>query len=229
MAAAFWIRMKPSDWIELYNPTDRSVHLGGCYLSDDLNNLTKWPFPADTWLEPGGFLLVWASGKDQTGPELHTSFKIDHEGEQIILTHRDRETIIDYFYVSPVKMDISWGRQPDGGSTIVMFGRNQASPGESNNTGLAYLQPNPGLNPSFSHQGGFYEKPFMLTLDPAAGTTVYFTLDGSIPDPLTIPTELMSIPIRSSFARRNTGCGDGYSHFRRCDSQAALNPLGIQL
>lgn len=178
---------EPSDWIELYNPTDRSVHLGGCYLSDDLNNLTKWPLPADTWLEPGGFLLVWASGKDQTGPELHTSFKIDHEGEQIILTHRDRETIIDYFYVSPVKMDISWGRQPDGGSTIVMFGRNQASPGESNNTGLAYLQPNPGLNPSFSHQGGFYEKPFMLTLDPAAGTTVYFTLDGSIPDPINNP------------------------------------------
>lgn len=178
---------EPSDWIELYNPTDRPIHLGGYYLSDSLNNLTKWSIPGDVWLEPGEYVLIWASGKDQIGSELHTNFRIDQTGEAVILTSRDRETIIDYFYVPSLKMDFSYGRQPDGGKNAVIFDRLQVSPGGSNNAAAAYAAPDPSLNPVFSHQGGFYKEPFMLTIEPVEGTTVYITLDGSVPDPINNP------------------------------------------
>src|SRR4030042_48610 len=34
------------DWIELYNPTASPIELGGWYLSDKADDLTKWEFPA---------------------------------------------------------------------------------------------------------------------------------------------------------------------------------------
>ena len=34
------------DWIEIYNPSDEAVSIGGYFLSDDEENLKKWEFPA---------------------------------------------------------------------------------------------------------------------------------------------------------------------------------------
>jgi hypothetical protein len=51
------------DWIELYNAGEDTINLFGYGLSDDYNDPFKWVFPA--WeIEPGGFLKVWASGKN---------------------------------------------------------------------------------------------------------------------------------------------------------------------
>ena len=36
--------------------------------------------------------------------------------------------------------------------------------------------------PVFSHQGGFYDQPFDLTISAESGKRIYYTLDGSIPD-----------------------------------------------
>ena len=55
-----------SDWIELYNPTDRVFDLGGWYLTDSADNLTKWQFPSGTKLNPNGYVVVFASGKNRT-------------------------------------------------------------------------------------------------------------------------------------------------------------------
>src|SRR5262245_60075932 len=70
------------DWIELRNTTDASVDLGGWSVSDDPANLRKWRFPS-TLMEPGGYLIVFASGKDRRSPNapLHTNFKLDASGE----------------------------------------------------------------------------------------------------------------------------------------------------
>ena len=32
-------------WVELYNPTEASVKIGGLYISDDSENLKKWQLP----------------------------------------------------------------------------------------------------------------------------------------------------------------------------------------
>ncbi|NQU23220.1 MAG: lamin tail domain-containing protein, partial [Candidatus Nealsonbacteria bacterium] len=56
-----------SDWIEIHNPTNATVHLNGWALTDDTTELTKWQFPARS-LEPNAYLLVFASDKNLTDP-----------------------------------------------------------------------------------------------------------------------------------------------------------------
>jgi len=55
------------DWIELYNPTAEPINLDGYTLTDKPDNPSKWTFPAVT-IQPKGFLLIWASGKDRRTP-----------------------------------------------------------------------------------------------------------------------------------------------------------------
>jgi hypothetical protein len=53
-----------SDWIEIYNPTSDTIDLEGYGLTDDPSRPFKWVFPA-VRINPEGYLLVWASGKDR--------------------------------------------------------------------------------------------------------------------------------------------------------------------
>ncbi len=53
-----------ADWIELHNAGAEPVDLGGAGLSDDPRIPFKWVFPQAV-LAPGGYLLVWASGKNR--------------------------------------------------------------------------------------------------------------------------------------------------------------------
>ncbi|MGB4614517.1 MAG: CotH kinase family protein [Limnochordia bacterium] len=175
---------EPSDWIELYNPGGVAVHLGGWYLSDDPAKLAKWRFPVDTWIGPGEYLIVWASDKNRGGAELHTNFRIAQEGESLFLVDWDGATVIDQVDVPAMRMNFSYGRKPDAGETWALFERIQVTPGASNNLAAVYIEPDPALNPAFSHTGGFYREAFDLVLEPAAGTVVYYTLDGSVPDPV---------------------------------------------
>ena len=55
------------DWIELYNPTPKAINLEGYTLTDSPKDSTKWRFP-DVTINPEGFLLLWASGKDRRTP-----------------------------------------------------------------------------------------------------------------------------------------------------------------
>ena len=47
-----------SDAIELYNPTDQEVNLGGWYLSDSEEYLKKFRIPDGTVLPKGGFTVL---------------------------------------------------------------------------------------------------------------------------------------------------------------------------
>jgi len=75
-----------SDWIELFNSGTNTVDLSGWFLTDSAGDLAKWSFPA-TNLPPGGFLVVFASGKDRRvpGAPLHTSFSLSAGGEYLAL------------------------------------------------------------------------------------------------------------------------------------------------
>lgn len=53
------------DWIEIYNSSDSILNLNGYYLSDDTSNIYKWRFP-DVTIEPDSFLIVLASGNDNS-------------------------------------------------------------------------------------------------------------------------------------------------------------------
>src|SRR5262249_40233282 len=66
------------DWIEVHNPDAMPVNLQGYFLTDDAASLKKWAFPS-VLLPPGGYLIVFASGKNRTADpaHLHTSFKLN--------------------------------------------------------------------------------------------------------------------------------------------------------
>ena len=52
------------DWVEIHNLGSSPVNLAGYYLTDRLNNPTKWRFPLDagdsTVVEPNGYVVLWA-------------------------------------------------------------------------------------------------------------------------------------------------------------------------
>ena len=75
-----------SDWIELQNESPEAVSLEGWSLSDAPSHPRKWTLPA-TNLPPGGFLLLFASGKDRRlpGGVLHTNFKLKAKGGYLSL------------------------------------------------------------------------------------------------------------------------------------------------
>lgn len=166
-----------TDWIELHNFGNEIVNLNGYGLSDDYTRPFRWVLP-NVELSPGGYLLVFASGKDRAlpGQPLHTNFSIKESGEALVLSRADGVTI-DHLPPTQIPTDISYGRYPNGtGGWQYYF---DASPGEENtDTGF----PNLLEPPVFSHAGGWYTDEFMLELShnhPDA--VILFTLDGSRP------------------------------------------------
>ena len=112
-----------SDWIEVHNSGDAAADLAGYSLTDNINRLDKWLFPSVT-LEPGGYLVVFASNKgraDPAGP-LHTNFRLNGEGEYLALVAPDGATVIDEFAPFPEQIEnVSYGL-PQEVTTLVAPG-----------------------------------------------------------------------------------------------------------
>lgn len=99
-----------SDWIELYNPSGAPYDLTGHHLTDDLDEPTRWRFPA-VELPPGGYLVVFASGADRAAPDapLHTDFRLSADGETVALTDPDG-AVLHALEDWPAQHDgITWG------------------------------------------------------------------------------------------------------------------------
>ena len=73
-----------SDWIELHNISGKAVSLDGWRISDESGDL-GWAFP-DVTIEPDGYLLVFASGKDKSDGELHTDFSLSEDETVYLLS-----------------------------------------------------------------------------------------------------------------------------------------------
>jgi len=79
------------DAIELWNPTDAPVDIGGWFLSDDrqdLATLTKFRIPDGTVIEPGGFRVFYENELDAT-PGDPRSFALDGAGDDVYLSSAD--------------------------------------------------------------------------------------------------------------------------------------------
>ena len=105
-----------TDWIEIFNSGDAEVNLDGYYLTDSVEELNKWQFPAVT-IGPGRFLVVFASGKDRrsAGSELHTNFSIERNGGEIlVLITPDGSSVVSGYTEIPEQIeDASYGMATD--------------------------------------------------------------------------------------------------------------------
>lgn len=170
------------------------------YLTPTTSFVAQWPtwthyeVPADALLTGENVLTVEVHQTSGTSSDLafdlrlmanvfethlHTNFSISADGETLTLTRPDG-TIADEVPPTAMPRDISYGRASDGGDVWGFF--MEPTPAASNNESQWYTDVL--AEPTFSRQGGFYTEPFDLTLaydDPEV--TIYYTLDGSDPDP----------------------------------------------
>ena len=83
-------------WIELFNTSQGTVNLGGCFLTNDRSNLKLSPIPKGdlkTLLGPRQSILFFASGNGGDGT-FYTSF-IPAAGSTVYLVSNDGKTIVD--------------------------------------------------------------------------------------------------------------------------------------
>jgi hypothetical protein len=182
------------DWIEIYNDNATAVNLDGYGLSDVITQPLKWTFPSVS-IAPKSFLLVWASGKNRTSPQLHTNFKIDKDGESLVFARPDGSAV-DTLPPVAVPADVSYGRRPDGSGTFVFFSITSAGASNANGSTIVVAPPVASI------AGGFFTNAQQVVLTSATpGATIRYTLDGGEPgpaSPLFTPGTPIAITDRSS-------------------------------
>lgn len=193
-----------SDWIELYNNGDQAIDLAGYALTDDPLELDKWIFPSTT-LQPGEFLVVFASGNAVADPggNLHTNFALSAGGEYLALVgpgdvvlSEFGSSIADY---PPQTTDVSYGLGFDATATDVV----------TPNSAVKYLIPpdssvdgtwiNPGFNDTswtsglaslgYETSGSDYSS-LIQTAVPAGTTSVYVRIPFTVATAGTLLTNL---------------------------------------
>jgi hypothetical protein len=164
------------DWIELLNTGTDPIDLDNFSISDDLGQPNKWTFPSIV-IQPGEYLIIFASGKDRIQPNLHTNFSISSSGEELLLSNPNGIIIS---FIPPIELptNISYGCYPNGQPDYnYFFDPTPEAPNQNNGFEQALDLP------TVSHSSGFYEDSFYLKAyhnDPNA--IIRYTLDGSIPN-----------------------------------------------
>lgn len=162
-----------SDYIELYNSSEEEISLNGWYISDDARDLKKCQL-YDVTIGSKEFVLLYANEKNDTGDSLN--FKLNSEGDKLYLSDA-QGYLVDSVYVPKQEFGTVYARKTDGADQWCV---QEETTNYSNNGAKEF--PGKGLSePVFSHESGFYEEAFVLTLEAEPGEIIYYTLDGSKP------------------------------------------------
>jgi len=153
------------DYVELYNSGILPCEISGLYLSDDKHTLQKLPLEGQ--IIPAGEVLVVPCKEDVN------SFAIDNEGEVLYLSDL-HGNILEQIEVGELANDTSLARVEDD-----KWEMRKCSPGKDN---AANVEETRVPQPVLSHESGFYDEAFELEITGSEDTTIYYTLDGSVPD-----------------------------------------------
>lgn len=169
---------KYPDWVELYNTTNAAINLTGYYLSDKIDNTTKWQIPAGVVLPANDHQVFICDGRDEmTFSGIHTNFKLTQMKQEYIVLSDPSGTPVDFIQmVNPTQQDHARGRIMDGSPFWGVT--TQPSPNQSNqNVKTAYTDA-----PIFSEAAGFYNGSLTLTLLALPDAQIRYTLDGDEPN-----------------------------------------------
>ena len=165
------------DWIEIYNNSDEPIDLAGYFVSDKVDNTTKWQFNSSTVINPGSYYVLYASGLNPNIDvnNTNTSFKLTQtrNNEYVVLSSPDQE-IIDYVKLKRHQLNHSWGR--DASFTWVLF--EESTQGSDNLNPFTDYTAKPEINLS----SGFYNNSIDVALSCSSpNSDIFYTLDGSFP------------------------------------------------
>lgn len=162
-----------SDWLELHNTTSSAINLKGWTLSDNPDKPYLWTFP-DVTLAADAYLVVWASDKNLTAPQLHTNFKLSSDGDLLVLSDAAGKEV-SRLLASGVPGSYSAGLSSTGENGYFTT----PTPGAAN-TGDWFK----GLittRVGFSKAGGENSQGTVELTGAATGQTIRYTLDGTVP------------------------------------------------
>ena len=131
------------DWIELYNAGAGDADMSGYTLTDDPQRPSKWIFPNGASIPAGGYLVVFADGKDRAvaGNIYHTSFSLGREDTTLQL-YSNQGKLANEIDVHTAAQNVSCGRAQDG--SLKLF--SCPTPGRANSTSSYELTANVTAN-----------------------------------------------------------------------------------
>ena len=116
------------DFVELYNPADEPIAIGGMWLSDDSGQLDKHSIPENTSLGAKEFLAIPVSAGT-------TGFALGARGDAVFLTAPDLSFVAAAYAFGPQLSDTSIGRFPASG--VNWYRSAEPSPNAANNRSFA--------------------------------------------------------------------------------------------
>ena len=203
------------DYIEIVNTGEEEAVLTGYKIRvADEGGSSSWEIPECT-LKSGEYRIIFASDeyvkdkkdydpdesldireylvngsffKEEPSTELHAPLNLPKKGCSVFLINPVGD-IVDEADVPCLDYDMTYSRFPNTGSG---FEVRSGTPGSRNDLSIR-KQPRTLGEPVFSAESGFYESDIKLTLSAEPGQQIYYTLDGSDPDEMSL---LYTAPIK---------------------------------
>ncbi len=126
-----------SDWIELYNPSNVPINIGGWFLSDTASDLLRYEIPAGTIVDPCGYVVLYEATHfaNPFDPGTQTPFAFSENGEAAYLYSADDPVFPDYLVTEPFgasETSYSFGRYLTSTGTYRFVTVREATPGRAN-------------------------------------------------------------------------------------------------
>jgi hypothetical protein len=151
------------DWIELHNTTDQSVPVGGWFVSDSADDLTKYVIASDTTIPAGGYLVLTEGGHfgNPSDPGCRRPFGLSRNGEAVYLNSGDSAVVTGYTEQATFGTsdpNVSFIRYPTGTGDFTFVAASEATPGRTN----AYPQVGPiVINEIMYHPDGVQDTQYV--------------------------------------------------------------------
>ncbi len=167
-------------WVELYNPTSKAINIGGCYVSDDPDDLLKYHMPDDLGSVPAhGFKNIWFDHNNRYGLAYRqVNTKLDCDGGTVYISDENGNLITSQEYPEGIGR-ASWARTTDGGDEWGWTA--EPTPAASNATSTFCTQQLAA--PEVNTNGQLFEKnsDLVVRVKVPSGATLRYTTDGTTP------------------------------------------------
>ena len=162
-------------WIEVYNSTTRAENLKGMWLSDDAENLKKFPILYDTPVPAHGFAVLWFGHYELLTPK-QIDLKLDCDGGKIYLSNAAGviQQVVAYPEAIP---HCSYARVHDGAGEWGYT--DQATPGATNDSStFSELRL---TAPQVDVPSQVFTRMIRFSVPIPDGAVLRYTTDGSLP------------------------------------------------